>query len=153
MSYDVWNSCFCINSQEFCKENTAGEKVKWHGKAKQTCGKSLYPKKTHLQDTVEEGFKVFFKDPERYVKGIFRSHFFPYVRMYVRKFCEIQFFWKIYLWDTSYDHLWSPSEPEVNQKWTGIGSEVECEGSTRTGHLRTEIFFFLTHTFLDFRFS
>ena len=25
-----------------------------------------------------------------------------------------------------YDHLWA----QVNQKWTGSGSELECEGST-----------------------
>ena len=35
---------------------------------------------------------------------------------------------KIELWDASYcliDHLWGPSEPEVN---CGSGSELECEG-------------------------
>ena len=54
--------------------------------------------------------------------------FFPYVR----KFCEIQFFfWKIELWDTSYGHLWCPSELEVNRKWTGCGPEVGRKWNAR----------------------
>ena len=59
-----------------------------------------------------------------------------------RKLCEIQFknYLKIDLWDASYDHLWGPSEPEVNRKWTGNGLEVECEGSTSAGLLRPAIF-------------
>ena len=37
-----------------------------------------------------------FLDPERLVKGIFRSQFFrPYVLMYVWKFSEIQFIEKL----------------------------------------------------------
>ena len=57
---------------------------------------------------------------------------------------EVTFFHlsvRIELWDTSYDHICGLSGLEVNQKWTGTGSEfdqrwavsepeVECEGST-----------------------
>ena len=56
------------------------------------------------------------------------------VCMYVRKFCEIQFFWKIELWNTSYGHLWSPSEPEVNRKWTGNEPELGRKWNARDQH-------------------
>ena len=46
--------------------------------------------------------------------------------MTIQKFCEIYFFEKLN--DTSFDHLWGPSEPEV-----------ECEGSTSAGRLRPAI--------------
>ena len=98
----------------------------------------FYPALLHLYNNLSI-------DPERLAKGIFRSHFFPRpsVCPSVCKFCKINFFfWKIELWDTSYGHLWCPSEPEVtwaNRKWTGSkpevlsGSEVEFEGSTSAG--------------------
>ena len=38
--------------------------------------------------------------------------FFPYVRMSAN-FAKLNF---IELWDTSYDHLWGSSEPEVSRK-------------------------------------
>ena len=67
-----------------------------------------------------------FLDPERIR---IRVH----ISKYVRKFCEINFFWKIELSDTSYNHLWA----QVNWKWTGNGLEVECVGSTNAaGRLR-----------------
>ena len=31
---------------------------------------------------------------------------------------------------------------QVNRKWTGSGSEVQCEGTTSTGRLRPAIFFY-----------
>ena len=64
-----------------------------------------------------------FLDPERYAKGIFRSHFFagcPSVHMSAN-FAKFNF---------SYGHLWSPSEPEVSRKWTGN----ECEGSINSAN-------------------
>ena len=68
--------------------------------------------------------------PSEYAKGIFRSHFFPYVypivRMYVHKFCEIQFFFeKLAIYGVQVNRKWTGSEPEVGRKWNARDLQVQ----------------------------
>ena len=65
-----------------------------------------------------------------------------FFRLYVRKFYEIQFFWKIELSMGHFIWLYSmgQNEREVNRKSTGSGSEVKYEGSIIVGRLHLAIF-------------
>ena len=69
----------------------------------------------------------------RYAKGIFRCHFFADV---CPQIFQNNIFWKIVLWDTSYDHLLA----QVNRKWMGSEPEVECKGFRSVGRLQTSNF-------------
>ena len=83
----------------------------------------------------------------------------PYANIsrYVRKFCDILFFWKIELWPSmgsQVNQKWTGSGPEVGQKWTGSVHlsvcpsqtlplppwRTLCEGSTSAGRLHPAIF-------------
>ena len=74
-------------------------------------------------------------------KGSLEVTFF--VCMSVCKFCDFFFVFVLkmgHLICPSMGPKWTGIEPVVNRKWTGSVSEVECEGSTRAGHLLPAIF-------------
>ena len=76
-------------------------------------------------------------------RGIFRSHFFPSICLFVSNFGDIQFFCKIELWDPSrpkVNQKYPGSIPEVNRKWTGSGLEVDRMWNVRAGCLPPAIF-------------